>query len=218
MLHAFLSDVHGRSHKLKAVLADLQAQGAGQIISLGDVGGSDCQAILKKAGAQAVFGNYEVSGWQRLDAEHQSWVKSLPPVLTGDHFLAAHAVPWRPEGLQTVVDYGLWLRNTGRSWRSLFPYLMEDEKYIWRALAELEMAGKSLLFHGHTHLQAAWQWEPAGRLRPVRNPVFDIKPGHRYIIGVGSAGLPEDGCWAAYALYDDETSNVELRCLSRRSS
>jgi predicted phosphodiesterase len=216
MRYAILSDAHGRSHKLKAVLEDIEAQGADSIMSLGDVGGSECLDMLQAASVQPIFGNYEVSGWQRAESRHRDWVRGWPPLIEGDRFVAAHAVPWQPERLQTVVDYGGWLRDTGNSWRSLFPYLTEDESYLWQTFAELEATGKNLFFHGHTHLQAVWQWEPGGRLRQVNEAAFVIKPDHRYIVGVGSAGLPEDGCWAAYALYDEETSRVELRCLSRQ--
>lgn len=213
MRYAILSDVHGRRHKLQAVLANARAAGAEQILSLGDVGGDGCLTLLRQASAKAVFGNYEVSGWRRLTVEHQAWVRTWSPILIGDSFLAVHAVPWKPNRLQSVEDFGYWLKRTGRSWRALFPYLTEDEKYLWRALAELEAAGKAILFHGHTHLQASWCWEPSGHLRRIHGATIRFKADHRYIIGTGSVGLPEDSCWAAYALYDAGKQMVELKCL-----
>jgi hypothetical protein len=218
MRYAILSDVHGRSQKLQAVLADAQAQDVGRIVSLGDVGGDECLALLDRAGAAAVFGNYEVSGWPRLMPEHQSWVQSWPPLLAEDSFLAVHAVPWQPGNLRTVEDYGHWLRQTGRSWRTLFPYLDEEPDHLWRALAELEAAGKSILFHGHTHLQAIWQRGPDNRLQKVRTTSVDLKANHHYIVGVGSVGLPEDDCWAAYSLYDASLRRIELQCLDAHSA
>lgn len=214
MRYAFLSDVHGRRQKLQAVLAHAHTAGAEQIISLGDVGGDDCLALLRQAGAKVVFGNYEVSGWRRLAVEHRAWVRSWPPLLAGDGFLAVHAVPWRPNRLHTVEDFGHWLKRTGRSWRALFPYLTEDENHLWQALAELDVAGKAILFHGHTHLQTIWCWEPNGHLRQVHSTTIHFEAGHRYIVGAGSVGLPEDGCWAAYALYDSGREVVELKCLN----
>jgi predicted phosphodiesterase len=213
MRYAFLSDVHGRRPKLQAVLTDAHAAGAQQIISLGDVGGDDCLALLREAGAEATFGNYEVSSWRRLAPEHRAWVRTWPPLLAGDEFLAVHAVPWKPKKLHSVEDYFWWLRSTNQSWRALFPYLTEDEDHRWQALAELEAAGKAILFHGHTHLQAIWCWEPNGHLRQVHDRTIHFKAGHRYIVGTGSVGLPEDGCWAAYALYDAGKGVVELKCL-----
>jgi predicted phosphodiesterase len=216
MRYAIVSDVHGRRRKLQAVLADAQARGADQIVSLGDVGGDDCLADLRRAGAIAVFGNYEVSGWPRLAAEHQGWVRSWPPLLSRDGFLAVHAVPWWPEGLRTIEDFGAWLKSTGQSWQALFPYLTEDDGHLWQAVAALESADRAVLFHGHTHLQTVWQYTPSGRLRSLQPGALSVRDGHRYIVGVGSAGLPEDGAWAAYTLFDADTACIELVRLSRR--
>lgn len=218
MRYAILSDVHGRREKLEAVLGDAQERGAEQIISLGDVGGNDCLTLLRRAEAVAVFGNYEVSGWRRLEPEQQAWVREWRPLLAEDGFLAAHAVPYWPEGLQNVIDFGRWLEQTGRSWRTLFPYLSEDQGAMWQALAELEEAGKGILFHGHTHLQSVWRWEPAGSLRQERATAIQIEAGHRYVVGVGSVGLPEDGGWAAYVLYDAGARRVERIRLDRPAS
>jgi len=210
MRYAILSDVHGRHEKLSAVLDDAQLCGATKVICLGDVGGERCLDLLRQAGALAVFGNYEVSGWQRLRPAYRAWVQSWPPLLSEDSFLAVHAVPWWPDDLTTIEDFGAWLDRDRRSWRDLFPYLNEDENYLWQALAELEERDQTLLFHGHTHQQSVWQWDPAGRLRRLRGTEVQVKAGHRYVVGVGSVGLPEDIGRAAYALYDSATRRIEL--------
>lgn len=208
--YAILSDVHGRRSKLEAVLADAQARNVDQVFSLGDVGGDECVALLRQAGALAVFGNYEVSGWSHLRPEHRAWVRGWPPLLVADDFLAAHAVPWSPPGLASVVDFGAWLKRTGQGWRALFPYLNEDEDLLWRALAEVEDRRKALYFHGHTHRQALWRWSPGGRLVAVAARQATVEAGCRYLVGVGSVGLPEDGCWAAYTVYDAGRRRIEL--------
>lgn len=222
MRYAILSDVHGHRDRLRAVLNDAEARGVDQVVSLGDIGGDPCLTLLHQAGAIAVFGNYEVSGWPRLKPEHRVWVQSWKPMLVEDGFVAVHAAPWWPEGLQTVGEFDDWLRRTGQPWRALFPYLSEDEAYLWRALAELEMVNvghpvRTILFHGHTHRQAIWQWSPTGHLRPVAGLSVPIREEHRYLVGVGSVGLPEDMCWAAYALYDAEARRIELVRLRRRA-
>lgn len=209
MRYAILSDVHGRRPKLEAVLGDALQRGAEEIISLGDVGGDDCLSLLCQADAKAVFGNYEVSGWGRLEPKHRDWVRAWPPILDEEGFLAVHAAPWYPDGLWNVEDFGAWLKLTGRSWRALFPYLSEDDDHLWQALAELEMAGRAILFHGHTHVQTVRRLDPAGHLKQVRRTLFEVKPDHRYIVGVGSVGLPEDGGWAAYVLYDADSARIE---------
>jgi predicted phosphodiesterase len=212
MRYAILSDVHGRREKLTLVLDDARSRGATQIISLGDIGGDSCLALLKQAGALAVFGNYEVSSWRSLEPEHRGWVQGWSPLLARDGFLAVHAVPWRPEGLVTLDDFSAWIDGPDRSWFDLFPYLTDDEDYLWQALAELEVAGRAILFHGHTHLQMIWQWSPTGRLRRLRGTEVQVKAGHHYLVGVGSVGLPEDGAWAAYTIYDSTAKRIESVC------
>ena len=210
MRYAILSDVHGRREKLVSVLDDARSRGATQFISLGDVGGDKCLALLKETGALAVFGNYEVSGWRSLGPEHRAWMQGWAPLLAQDGFMAVHAVPWWPEGLVTIKDFGAWIDGPDRSWFGLFPYLTDDEDYLWQALAELEVAGMAVLFHGHTHLQAVWQWSPNGYLRRLRGREMAVKDGHHYLVGVGSVGLPEDGGWADYTLYDSAAGRIEL--------
>jgi predicted phosphodiesterase len=217
MYYAIVSDVHGRRHKLAAVLLDAHKRGADQVISLGDVGGDHCLSLLRAVGARAVFGNYEVSGWGRLHPEHRSWVQEWQPMLAEDSYLAVHAVPWWPEGLRTVEDFEQWLDRTGLGWRALFPYLSESEEALWRAMAELEAADKAILFHGHTHRQSIWRWQPSGRLRRLKATTVPLEAGSRYCVGVGSVGLPEDGAWAAYTLYDPGAARLEQVRLPRLS-
>jgi hypothetical protein len=209
MLYAIFSDVHGQRQKLEAVLADARRRRAARFISLGDVGLNGCLALLRQAGAGTVFGNYEVSGWPHLAAPDRAWVQSWPPLLAEDDFLAVHAAPWWPAGLANVQDFGAWLKKTAATWRALFPYLSENEEHRWQALAELETAGKRLLFHGHTHRQAIWQWAPAGSLRPLCSAQVQLQPGCRYLVGVGSVGQPDDGGWATYTVYDAGDGRIE---------
>jgi predicted phosphodiesterase len=218
VIYAILSDVHGRRAKLAAVLADAGARGAERIVSLGDVGGEKCLSLLRQAGALTVFGNYEVSGWRRLQHEHRAWVRHWPPLLAEDGFMAVHAAPWWPAGLKTVEDFCRWLKATGSSWRALFPYLSDSEDYLWQALAELERADKAILFHGHTHQPAIWRWGPQGHLRQVHAVKVQVEAGHRYVVGVGSVGLPEDGSWAAYTLFDSQSGKIECLRFDSKSS
>lgn len=214
MRYAILSDVHGRRQKLEAVLCDARQRGAERILSLGDVGGHDCLTLLRQAGAEAVLGNYEVSGWRRLGPKVRAWVRDWPPMLEIEDFWAVHAVPWWPEGLQSTADFDEWMSRVTPPWHSVFPYLGRDPEMLWQVLIELEHAGKRILFHGHTHQQVTWQWEPSGRLRRVQGGGIELQAGCRYVVGVGSVGLPEDACWAAYTLYDSELSQIDPVCFS----
>ncbi len=96
MRYAVLSDIHGNLLALERVLADAKRQGAKAIFCLGDVGSDACLDRLRQAGADLVFGNWEVSQWGYLRQDNQAWVRELPPMLVADSFLAVHAAPWWP--------------------------------------------------------------------------------------------------------------------------
>jgi hypothetical protein len=92
----------------------------------------------------------------------------------------------------------------------LFPYLQESPGDLWQAFAEIQSRDTSLLFHGHTHVQAAWRWAPDEPLRQIWDDVVQMEAGVLYVVGVGSVGLPEDGAWSAYAVYDADERHLEL--------
>jgi predicted phosphodiesterase len=218
MRYALLSDVHGRYGRLRAVLADADRRGADRCVSLGDVGGADCLSLLRAAEAGVVFGNYEVSGWKKLPERDREWVRGWPALLAGDGFLAVHAAPCWPDGLATVEDFGTYLEEQGCSWRALFPYLLEESECLWNSLAQLQSAGKAVLFHGHTHRQTVWRYSASGYLRALPASAIRLDPGNSYVVGVGSVGLPEDGGWAAYTIYDTTTGRIEPVRLHRPDS
>ena len=160
-LWALLADVHDRGDRLKRVLADAQAQGTARVLALGDIGGAAVLSLLDGVGATCVFGNWEASGLRGLPAPYRGWVARWPAQLRADSFWATHASPVWPAGLAIagVVDY---LRGHGHHWTAVFPSLLRSEEARWAALAELEAGDTSVFFHGHTHVQEAWRWEPGG--------------------------------------------------------
>jgi len=213
MRYAILSDVHDNQLALEQVLADARLYQAEAILCLGDVGSDTCLDQLRQAGAEMVFGNWEVSQWGNLRPDNQHWVRLMPPLIATDTFLAVHAVPWWPEGLNNVEDFLTFILQQGVKWRQLFPYLDQDEQAFGRAVAELEQSGRRILFHGHTHLQLAHRAGPTGRVSRLQRAMFTLDHRAHYVVGVGSVGRPEDDPAAKYALYNSQTGQVQLRSL-----
>ncbi len=199
---AFLSDVHGHLAALEAVLADARRRGARRFVCLGDVGSSACLGVLAAVGAECVFGNWEVSGWQQVAESLQPWVRSWPPLWMENHGIAAHASPEWPEGVDTVEATAIYRQQHGLHWLSLFPLLDRDTGARWRAWAALEAVKARVAFHGHTHVQEVWRWKPGGLLEHIRTTDLDLlADGSRYLVGVGSVGSPRNGQGACYALW-----------------
>jgi len=214
MIVAFLSDIHGNLPALQRALADAIAYGATRIICLGDVGGSDCLDALAQARAECVFGNWEVSRWTRVAQRHWQWIRHWPPAIEGTRFIAVHAAPFWPDGLESLDDFSTYQRQHRVSWLTLFPRLSQDEEARWQALAGLEERNKRICFYGHTHIQDVWHFAVSGHLRQAKGTNLPLtNDGSRYLIGVGSVGQPVDGPGICYALYDEKSHHVWLRRL-----
>jgi predicted phosphodiesterase len=214
MRYAILSDIHGNLLALERVLADAKLHAAEAFLCLGDVGSDACLDRLRQVGAELVFGNWEVSQWGYLRQDNRAWVRDLPPMLSGDGFLAVHAAPWWPEGLSNIEDFLDHILRHGVKWRALFPYLDQDTDAVWKAVAELEDAGRQVLFHGHTHVQMPQCVGPTGRMTRLRQPEFILDRWAHYVVAVGSVGRPEDNPAPKYVLYDDQRNLIRLRTLN----
>jgi hypothetical protein len=213
-----ISDVHGEVDALRRALDDARVQGAGRVVHLGDLGGTDGLDLLETAGAVHVFGNWEASGWGALPEPHRSQVAGWPQRWCASDFCVAHASPVWPDGMG-LPDVLPDREATGLPWRNLFPFLDSQPEARRAASATLISIGKNLLFHGHTHKQEAWRLESDGSERVYR-PSPSTGRARRtlmapqdgcLLVGVGSVGAPLHGAGACYALYDDASRVITWR-------
>jgi len=129
MRFAAIADVHGNSLALEAVLADIRAQGIGEIVNLGDMASGALDArrtmdMLMALDALHVLGNHDrylidrpverMGSWDRpahaqLEAKHLDWLRALPPTCVfREHVFLCHATPTSDEiyWLETVLPDG----------------------------------------------------------------------------------------------------------------
>ncbi len=208
--YVITADIHGQTSKLRAVIQDASRRRVDQFLDLGDVGGDSCHALLQELKAISTFGNYEVSQWGTLSPENQARVRSWPPTISGETFLAAHAVPYFPEPLSDVEAVWDYMTEQGVTWRQLFPRLDSDEHARWLTYAEMAEQGKRLYFHGHTHVQTIWRIGPSGAMTPIKAAMAHLDRRAFYIVGVGSVGRPQDGHHSRYAIYDQEKRTIQM--------
>lgn len=223
MRFAIFSDLHDNGAGLAAVLTDAAQWQVDNFVYLGDVG-RDPQLFLalQERSIACTFGNWEVSGWQRLPVPLADWVRDWPALIRRPQAIFCHATPDMPPLVTSTATAEAYMRNN-LSWHTLFPRLHRHEGARWEALATLEATDVQVAFHGHTHVQEVWAWADEGqgqrRLRNFREPAeFTLEPGsptapNRYLIGVGSAGAPDDGPQLRYVIYDETTAQVWLRQL-----
>jgi len=215
MRSAIFADLHDNYAGLTAVLADGVEQRADRFVFLGDAGHKPRMlAALQVRRIPCVYGNWEVSGLRRMPEALAAWVGEWPALLRQGDAVYCHASPEMPAALPTTAAAADWMRP-GMSWSALFPRLHQNSDALWSALAWMESHDVRVLFHGHTHVQMVWMWELAtNRLRALANPTLvRLTPGVRCVVGVGSAGVPEDGPWLRYAIYDDAAQTVLLRSI-----
>ncbi len=207
---AIFSDVHGNTQALRRVIADARARGVARFYNLGDTGNGETHPVLARVSPKSVVGNWEVSSWRMLPSPWREAVLAWPFLRQEGGVIFCHASPVWPEEVRTLEDAARYVRERG-SWFALFPALHEDEKARWEAFARMAEVNAWLAFHGHTHVQMAWQLTPDNRMRKVSGPTISLADdGTLYLIGVGSVGRPLDGPGWSYALWDDEERTVML--------
>ena len=223
MRFAIFSDLHDNLDSLHQVLTDIGQQRVDALLYLGDAGRDPALfAELQQRGIACTFGNWELSGLRRLPEPLATWVGAWPATIQHGSALFCHATPDMPAAAATARTAVAHMA-IGISWHTLFPRLNYNEQARWNALAALEAANLRVAFHGHTHVQQVWVWESdrsgQRQLRAFTEPAeFSLEHGPAdtptcYLIGVGSAGQPDDGPALRYAVYDDGTNVVTLRKL-----
>ena len=218
MRTAIFSDLHGSVAGYRRMTRHAERQNVQELIYLGDLGHDDTLfAALHGREIACTFGNWEVSGLRLLPAPWMEWVAAWPAKLERNDICYTHATPDMPPNVTNTMDAAHYMAQ-GISWHALFPRLHNTEDARWNALAALETHNQRAAFQGHTHIQQTWVYAQ-NRWRSFDGPAeFPLESGTteqptRYLIGVGSAGAPQDGNALRYALYDDATATVQLFAL-----
>lgn len=210
MRFAAIADIHGNSAALRAVLADIDRRGVGEIVNLGDVlsGPLDpagTAEILRPLGLPTISGNHdralvdrppEAMGlWEqwthpRLGAAELDWVAGFAPSLDWNGVYLCHGSPRGDE------DNWLHDRDGHGGMR---------ERDIDEIAARAEDLPQGLLLSGHTHMPRMVRL-PDGRVclnpGPVGCPAYaDPRPP---VPTVAMTGAPDaryaicekvDGLW-----------------------
>jgi len=217
---AIVSDIHSNIHALRAVLDDIRAQGVERIVCLGDVVGygahpEECVDIARTF-SFCLRGNHEAGVLGRLDLFNTDarrageWTRSLmkPGLLAG----SAKKERWRfIEGLAESREEGEVLFVHGSPRDPVWEYLFESD--CAALLAEpsekiaqsLDMVNR-FCFVGHTHVPGVITREGDFLTVESLRGRFELEPGSKAIVNVGSVGQPRDGdARACYAIFDGAT-------------
>ena len=212
MRYAFISDLHANLQAWRAVHLDIRSNTVDYTICLGDIVGygPSPAELLNEAHAHIdafVLGNHDavVSGkmadssfnpeardlirWTatRLNRKAAAFLRSLPLTLVGNGFRCAHGEFARPANFDYVLN-------------------PDDALPSWQAV------DSPLLLAGHTHAPAFFLMGPSGIPRETHPQDFEMEPGKRYFVNVGSVGYSRDGDpRASYCIYDTQNGAVFWR-------
>ena len=212
MKHIIFSDLHANYEALKSferLIATLDHQ---KLVCLGDTVGygadpNRCVQWVRERAHLVLPGNHDHAAvgktaltyfnphayqsclWTRnkLSESHKHYLRSLPLEKQEDGIFWVHSSPWEPERWHYVYS-----RKDGP---------MNFDRFQER-----------LCFVGHSHQPVILEQSPQGEIIDTRASEFDLKPGHRYIVNVGSLGQPRDGNPdPAFAVYDSQAEKVVVQ-------
>ena len=202
MLVAVLSDIHANLEALRAALAAAERRGADRLVCLGDVVGygpdpGPCLDLVRAEFEVCVLGNHDeaVAGAGdegALPRDGRAAVRLHRQLLTDDQVAWLRALPLRAEAHGATYVHAAPLRP--ERWPRL-----ESFADVQAQFGAFETA---VCFVGHSHRPAVVS-DAVGVLR--------VRPGHRYLVDVGSVGQPRDrDPRLSFALYDPEAFSVEV--------
>jgi predicted phosphodiesterase len=215
MRYAVISDIHSNEEAATAVFADIKNSGVDEIICLGDIVGYGaspkvCLDMVREKCSVVIAGNHDhaVIGltnkeyfnisakkaveWtaKKLDKTDLDYMSSLPLLTIKETMYLAHASLHKPG-----------------EWGYILDEYDADSSFC-------KMGDVPIAFIGHSHIPMAFE---ANKFIQCIGSYSQIKlnTNFHYIINVGSVGQPRDGIWqSAYALYDSDKKEVELRRIS----
>lgn len=226
MVYGIFSDPHSNLEGLEVVLEECEKAGAEKLICCGDIVGYNadpvsCVDLVREKGVTCIKGNHE-RGLQDLESgklpnmnpyaleairfsyemigeERRKWLTSLPDqLMVDDIFFVFHGSPRHPD--EYIFD------------------LLEAAYALKSLTYDYPPPGNHLCFIGHTHICAAYAFDPEKKRvegSEVReDTIFHLKPGYHYMFNVGSCGQYRGGKpISSMVLFDSEKMTVSFRML-----
>jgi predicted phosphodiesterase len=212
---AVLADIHANLAALEAVLADIQAEGISDIVTLGDnIGyGPDPDEVtqeLIKHQVLSIQGNHEYAlsnpaYYLRMNPDPKKSLDLTRTMLSEKSLAYAF-------GLQPVIiHHGARLVH-GCPPKSQTAYLLSpSDKMLEKLFASFP---EKICFYGHTHTRNFFEQGKDPLLgQNISSSTLHLENGRKYLINPGSVGQPRDGInnHAKYIIWERECGSVTFR-------
>ncbi len=207
------SDTHANLEALNAVLGAFERESCDKLVCLGDTVGyganpNECCDLVREHAAFTILGNHDAAVAGRMDYSYY--------YDAARQALDLHASLLSPDNLKWLQSLPYQVREGHISFCHGSPVNIEEFDYIFApeqaALCLPQWAELGdVTFIGHSHLCKAFALEPDD-VHEVVAQKFELRPGHKYIISVGSVGQPRDyDNRASYTTYDSERREFEFK-------
>jgi len=207
------SDTHANIEALTAVLGAFKKEGVDKYVCLGDTVGyganpNECCDLVRGIAAFTILGNHDAAVAGRMDYSYY--------YDAARQALDLHASMLTPENMKWLQTLPYEVREGHISFCHGSPVNIEEFEYIFapeqaaRCLPEWDRLA-DVTFIGHSHLCKSFALE-SDDVHEVVAQRFELRPGHKYIISVGSVGQPRDyDNRASYTIYDAEKRVFEFK-------
>lgn len=210
-MYAVISDLHANLPALEAVFADLDAEGAEEVVCLGDVVGygpfpGECLRLVRQRAKVTLLGNHDealLSGplsFSKMAHEVVEWTRTQLPREEPEleelwAFMAELPLIW---------ERGPDLFVHGSPSEPTQEYLLPNDDMNSAKYDDVFEGFQRLCFVGHTHLPCVMT--PDRRVRRAKALGNEYKlDAEQAVINVGSVGQPRDrDPRACYVLVDDD--------------
>jgi diadenosine tetraphosphatase ApaH/serine/threonine PP2A family protein phosphatase len=207
------SDIHANIEALEAVIDAYKKERIDTYVCLGDTVGygaspNECCEIVRRVAAFTILGNHDAAVAGRMDysyyydaarqaldlhaeslkKDHMDWLRALPYQRREGNLYFCHGSPLNLEEFEYIFA----------------PEQAARCQTIWDELGDVT-------FIGHSHLCKAFALTKDEVFEVVATK-FQIRPGHKYIVSVGSVGQPRDyDNRASFTIYDSDEKVFEFK-------
>ncbi len=212
MRYAIFSDIHANQQAWQATLEDIRANDCEVLVCLGDAVGYGPNPLevltsIREHSHAFVLGNHDAAACERLDFSYfndnaRAGILHTRSLLDQESLDFLANVPYATEAGDILFVHAEVAQP------DRFDYIESAEK----ACEDFAATRHRCTFMGHTHHPTVFV-EADGLVDQLADEDFEMSPGHRYIINVGSVGEPRnpEDIRARYVIYDEETQSIYFR-------
>jgi diadenosine tetraphosphatase ApaH/serine/threonine PP2A family protein phosphatase len=212
MKYAVISDIHGNSEALQAVLADIDKRKVDSTICLGDIVGyypdpTVCIDLVKKYTQHCLAGNHDYAAIGRVDTRTFTYYAYAAMEWTKKHLSEEEKNYLASLPLSLVLE-DLFFTHSSPSDIEQWPYVFPDNEFaVFEAFNSIV---HWLNFVGHTHWPSImYQEDDKIILHPLGS--VDLNKENYYLVNVGSIGQPRDfDPRSCYSIYDTDAQKIHL--------